>query len=91
MFYKLQYRENGIFIDMNYSNENLDEIRKYLESIRENGIIYRIYSVRYESIKKQEQPKINIEIKTKQTKIKKIKIDKQIKPKKYLNRINRGP
>ena len=97
--FKLQYKEDGIFIDTNYFNENLDEIHKYLESIREDGIIYRIYSVSYKDPKKTKiktkttiqtqiikEAKVNI---VNKVKIKKIKLPKS-KPK-YLNRIHKGP
>lgn len=98
--FKLQYKEDGIFIDTNYSNESLDEIHKYLESIREDGIIYRIYSAPYKDPKKTKiktalQPQIIKEDKVNKANKVKIKLIKKIKlPKskpKYLGRIHKGP
>ena len=95
MEYKLQYKDedkNNIFVDIKYSNTSLDEIKEYLEVIRQPGVTYRIYSTKTEIPKlKPKQKTTKIEIK--EVKIKKIKKEKipKIPPRKYLNRIAKGP
>ena len=103
MEYKLQYKDEdkgNIFVDIKYSSTSLDEIKEYLEAIRQPGVTYRIYSTKIEIPKL----KTKTEIKKTEIKIKEIKIEKNKKIKKteiekipkspsrkYLNRIAKGP
>ena len=76
--FRIQHKIDGIFVDIDVIDSidysNLYEVKEYLKLIRQDRIIYRIFSVRYEKLpQKEKKAKKGVQ---KEIKIKKIEIKK---------------
>jgi hypothetical protein len=78
--FKIQYKIEGVFVDLNTNISTLQEAREYLDAIRQDGIIYRIFSVRYDKSPKKTTQKVK-KIEIEKIEIEKIKIRTQQKVK----------